>query len=238
LCGASRGAHLPSANPPPKALTLADVERAGLARGVRLETSFIGPFFRVSARPLEESGDSPSILGVHEGLLLPLPGLSLLHMDSVRVFETELSRPRGRQKRGRQPPGEAEAGDAGQSAGESAGAAESRQNLRRMFGLSVLLGAVGVLHARNLGCEHAELLAIHDADFAHKRLVKFYTRLGFTAVRYVSGEKVQDVPDLLVWGGRGTLMRAPVADLVRRWTPTILKQAAETTQAAHAKPGP
>jgi len=189
------------------ALTLADVERAGLSRGVRLETTFLGPLFRVSARPLH--GDPDAVLGVHEGLLLPIPGLSLLHMDSVRVFESELSRPRRRQP------------------GEEVDAAESRTNLRRMFGLSVLLGAVGVLHARELGCTHAELLAIHDADFAHKRLVKFYTRLGFATVRYVSGEKLADAPDLLVWGGRGTLMRAPIADLIEQWAPTILKQASE-----------
>jgi hypothetical protein len=55
------------------------------------------------------------------------------------------------------------------------------------------------------GCSRAELLAINDTDEQHRRLVRYFQRLGFSAQRSVSN-RLLDIPDLLVWGGAGLLM--------------------------------
>ena len=70
--------------------------------------------------------------------------------------------------------------------------------------------------AQEKGCTIAEFLAIDDEDFQHKRLVRYYRRVGFQVVKYV-GEEVQDIPDRLVWGGCGTLMKEDISVLIRMW---------------------
>lgn len=72
------------------------------------------------------------------------------------------------------------------------------------------------------GCTEAEFLAIDDEDFQHKRLVKFYKNAGFKIIKYV-GEDFQDIPDRLVWGGCGTLMRANIGDLLSLWSQLFMK---------------
>jgi hypothetical protein len=37
----------------------------------------------------------------------------------------------------------------------------------------------------------------------------------------VTGGKLSDVPDMLVWGGAGTRMDANVYEMLERWTPII-----------------
>ena len=57
-------------------------------------------------------------------------------------------------------------------------------------------------------------------EFQHKRLVRYYRRVGFKVVKYV-GEEVRDIPDRLVWGGCGTLMKEDVSILLDKWTKTM-----------------
>ncbi|PKA53638.1 hypothetical protein AXF42_Ash009134 [Apostasia shenzhenica] len=97
----------------------------------------------------------------------------------------------------------------------------SRETLamdRSIFGLGLFVGAAAVRHGFDRGCRRAELLAIDDSPLFHSRLVRFYTRMGFRAVREVDGSSMGDLAHMLVWGGRGTRMDADVELLLRRWS--------------------
>jgi hypothetical protein len=66
-------------------------------------------------------------------------------------------------------------------------------------------------------CRSARLLAIRDAEQQHRRLVRYFQRLGFSAVREVGAAAV-DLPLRLVWGGAGLLMRGDCTEgLSRAW---------------------
>jgi len=66
-------------------------------------------------------------------------------------------------------------------------------------------------------CQRARLLAIRDNDQQHRRLVRYFQRLGFAAMREV-GAAAADLPLRLVWGGAGLLMRGDCAvGLERAW---------------------
>jgi hypothetical protein len=66
-------------------------------------------------------------------------------------------------------------------------------------------------------CRSARLLAIRDHEQQHRRLVRYFQRLGFTPVRDV-GAAAADLPLRLVWGGSGLLMRGDCAEgLARAW---------------------
>jgi hypothetical protein len=64
-------------------------------------------------------------------------------------------------------------------------------------------------------CRTAQLLAIHDEERQHRRLVRYFRRLGFEPVRAV-GAGPLDLPQRLVWGGGGLLMRGDCADGLTR----------------------
>jgi len=61
----------------------------------------------------------------------------------------------------------------------------------------------------------ARLLAIRDAEQQHRRLVRYFQRLGFTATREL-GAAPGDLPLRLVWGGSGLLMRGDCAEGLAR----------------------
>ena len=66
-------------------------------------------------------------------------------------------------------------------------------------------------------CRRARLLAIRDNDQQHRRLVRYFRRLGFEPIRDV-GAAAADLPLRLVWGGAGLLMRGDCAvGLERVW---------------------
>jgi hypothetical protein len=66
-------------------------------------------------------------------------------------------------------------------------------------------------------CRSARLLAIRDNDLQHRRLVRYFRRLGFSAIREV-GAAAADLPLRLVWGGAGLLMRGDCDEgLARSW---------------------
>lgn len=66
-------------------------------------------------------------------------------------------------------------------------------------------------------CRRARLLAIRDGEAQHRRLVRYFQRLGFQPVREVAAA-AGDLPLRLVWGGAGLLMRGDCADgLARAW---------------------
>ena len=66
-------------------------------------------------------------------------------------------------------------------------------------------------------CRRARLLAIRDGEAQHRRLVRYFQRLGFEPVREVAASAA-DLPLRLVWGGAGLLMRGDCAQgLERAW---------------------
>jgi hypothetical protein len=62
---------------------------------------------------------------------------------------------------------------------------EARRAAQSPFGLTVLLGAAAFAHGHANACTRAELLAINDSNAYAQRLVVYYRRLGFEAVREV-----------------------------------------------------
>ncbi len=62
---------------------------------------------------------------------------------------------------------------------------------------------------------------MHCADRWHARLVTYYSYFGFKAVCVVEGDKLADLPHMLVWGGAGTRMDADVQAMLRKWTPAL-----------------
>jgi hypothetical protein len=95
---------------------------------------------------------------------------------------------------------------------------EARSEAQSPFGLAVLLGAAVFAHGHACGCSRAELLAINDSNAYAQRLVIYYRRLGFEAIREIGDGGLGDLPHLLVWGGAGMLMAGQVEPMLRRWT--------------------
>lgn len=56
---------------------------------------------------------------------------------------------------------------------------------RSIFGVGGLLGAAALPLAAEADCTKGELLAINDVEWYRDRLVKYYGRLGFEAVKEV-----------------------------------------------------
>jgi len=64
-------------------------------------------------------------------------------------------------------------------------------------------------------CRTARLLAIRDGERQHRRLVRYFQRLGFAPVREL-GAAPLDLPLRLLWGGSGLLMRGDCAEALGR----------------------
>jgi hypothetical protein len=90
------------------------------------------------------------------------------------------------------------------------------------LGVGLLVAYLCVLHGLDQNCQMAEFLAIDDSDFQHRRLVKLYKQSGFDVVKYV-GDDWRDIPDRMVWGGCGTLLRKDVPYLLAFWTALLEK---------------
>lgn len=116
-----------------------------------------------------------------------MPPLSLMHCDTLQIFTRGLKGSEGERVRG--------------------GA----------LGLGLLMGRATFAYGYSCGCKKAEILAIDDDDTWHLRLVQYYKYFGFQPVKYVGGRGLVDLPDMLVWGGAGTLMDADVEAMLQRW---------------------
>lgn len=162
--------------------------------GVILSLSTLGPGYRSLARAKH---DDELIIGYCEGFLRP--GNNILHLDSMKVFKKSLTRCR------EENPEEFKGGGT-------------------VFGVGLLLGCLCLAHGLENGCSMAEFLAIDDEERQHKRLVRYYKRLGLNVIRYV-GEDFKSIPDRLVWGGAGTLMSESIMTLLEKWSPTFIIEA-------------
>lgn len=136
--------------------------------------------------------DPENILGYIEGFLRP--GGRILHADKMEMFNRAL-----RNARAEEP---------------------AFRGGGTFLGPGLLVAFVCLLHGRENGCADVEFLAIDDAEFQHRRLIRYYRTAGFREVRYV-GEELKDIPDRLVWGGCGTLMTSDIDAVLRKWTRII-----------------
>jgi hypothetical protein len=64
-------------------------------------------------------------------------------------------------------------------------------------------------------CRSARLLAIRDGERQHRRLVRYFRRLGFTPLREL-GAGPLDLGPRLLWGGAGLLMQGDCAEGLQR----------------------
>ena len=64
-------------------------------------------------------------------------------------------------------------------------------------------------------CRSARLLAIRDGERQHRRLVRYFRRLGFTPLRELAGGPLDLAPRLL-WGGAGLLMQGDCDEGLQR----------------------
>lgn len=135
------------------------------------------------------------ILGYVEGFTRPTG--HLLHLDKMEVFRKMVQRTRA------------------ENPNEFKGGGTS-------LGVGLLMGYLCLLHGQTKNCRHAEFLAIDDEDRQHKRLVRYYRSAGFDFIKYV-GDDFKDIPDRMVWGGCGTLLRKDIPSLLAFWTKLMQK---------------
>jgi hypothetical protein len=134
------------------------------------------------------------ILGYVEGFLRPPPQLDIVHMDKMEIYQYRIERVK------REKP--------------------NTLNFNGInIGLGRLMGYRCLLYAKEQGSSRTkvEFLAINDEEYQHRRLIKYYRYAGFDIVKYV-GEDISSIPDRLIWGGRGTLMKQNINILMIKWT--------------------
>ena len=120
------------------------------------------------------------LLGESDGFVVPMA--RIMHCDTMRIYNSRMK-----------------------------SLQQSSTNLKLGFmGLGRVMAKSILAYGFSQGCLKAEILAINDDDETHRKLVMYYKRLGFRAVREVKGDSLSDVPHLLVWGGAGTRMDASI----------------------------
>jgi hypothetical protein len=192
--------------------TRSQLESFATQEGIILSVSNVGPVFRAVARAQHNSS---LILGYVEGGIRPPsllnPTTQILHFDSMRVFSKLIQQTRQENPQFR--------------------------NGGTILGVGLLLGYLCCLNFMEttgksvLDEMTAEFLAIDDEARQHERLVKYYTTSGFQVIKYV-GDDWKDIPDRMVWGGCGTLLRQNIGTLLEKWTLLM-----ERSQAKKHQPG-
>ena len=187
-------------------VTREELERIAKRKGLRLTTTRVGPFFKITARKIDAMGrfegeeavredDDMSVIATHDGFIAPFP-FNILHLDTMRVYNSRIN---------------------------SQCTEEERKMLKSTFGVSILLGCESLRLGRDAGCTKAELLSIDDGNEYAPKLVKYYERIGFKIIRKVGDGSSTDLPDMLVWGGKGTRMNGDVNELLEKWSNVLRK---------------
>ncbi|GAB0497692.1 hypothetical protein MMPV_009029 [Pyropia vietnamensis] len=96
--------------------------------------------------------------------------------------------------------------------GDDAAATPLSGGLRGLTPSQLVVGALLAV-AADKGATTAVALAINDGDAQHATLTKWMIRNGAAPLRTV-GDGWRDVPDRLVWGGRGELVGGAVDDIL------------------------
>jgi len=193
-------------------VTREELERIAKRKGLRLTTTRVGPFFKITARKIDamgrfegeegvREGDDMSVIATHDGFIAPFP-FNILHLDTMRVYNSRIN---------------------------SQCTEEERKMLKSTFGVSILLGCESLRLGRDAGCTKAELLSIDDGNEYAPKLVKYYERIGFKIIRKVGDGLNTDLPDMLVWGGKGTRMNGDVNELLEKWSNVLRKATDKNT---------
>jgi len=165
-----------------------------------------------------QSDDSRLVLGYVEGFVRPYG--NILHLDKMEAYQPILNRA----KRQYQRQYELAINKKSNKDDDQGTALEAPPPILYLggisFGVGLLMGYQCLLYGKSKGCTRAEFLAIDDAPKQHRRLVKYYQRVGFQVVKYV-GDDWNNVPDRLVWGGCGTLMTEDIDVLLEKWSKLI-----------------
>ncbi|KAE9447087.1 hypothetical protein C3L33_21009, partial [Rhododendron williamsianum] len=183
---------------------MSEIMEASKSQKIGLQIQSLGPFFRITAKSLETQKE----LGRAEGLVRVWLGGKILHLDSIRLRRETLGMERS------------------------------------IFGIGLFVGAVAVRYGYDCGCTtfdlscgsssccrysesilhsfdcifpNIALLNLERGHFDVSQLVKFYKRIGFRAVREVTGSSLGDLLHMLVWGGIGTRMDADISELLVKW---------------------
>jgi len=170
------------------------LEEFASQQGVVVSLTTLGPGFRGLAR---SKHNETQILGYVEGFVRGPSKAKILHLDKMEVFRKMIQQARTEN--------------------------EDFRGGGSTFGVGLLVGYLCVLHGVQQGCSVAEFLAIDDDEYQHKRLVRYYKNAGFDCVKYV-GDDWRDVPDRLVWGGCGTLLKQDIPILLGKWTKVLERQ--------------
>lgn len=80
-------------------------------------------------------------------------------------------------------------------------------------GMFLFMAAIAYGYER--GCRDVYGLAIDDEPQQHIRLVRYLCRFGGSVVRQV-GESFRDIPDRLLYGGRGTIIKGDIYQMLER----------------------
>lgn len=88
-------------------------------------------------------------------------------------------------------------------------------------GMCVFIAALALAAERRAKAVYG--LAIDDAPEQHRRLVKYLARFGGSKVRRVD-DSVKSVPDRMVYGGFGTIIRGDVESMLDRGRAMIERQ--------------
>lgn len=75
-----------------------------------------------------------------------------------------------------------------------------------IFGVVVYMGVLMVCFGIDSVCDKGEFFVINDFDEYYRKLVWYYSRLGWKFVYEVIGDLVWDFVYMLVWGGVGICM--------------------------------
>jgi len=185
-----------------RAISREDVKRAAHARGLVLEEKFYGPCFKMIARKARRLGKEGDETRVEAGRART----SDEDANVVATHEGFVA-----------PPPFGILHMDSMRVYNSRIAEDEKGTMRSTFGIAILLGTLSLLAASEAGCKKCELLAIDDGNEYAKKLVRYYSRLGFKVVRVVGENGLSDVPDLLVWGGVGTRMDGDVSALLEKW---------------------
>jgi hypothetical protein len=171
---------------------------AAAQRGLVLMDATAGPLVRFDAAWAASGAAAGAISGA------ALPG-GRLHIESYRAVA------RGRRGGG---------GSGGDDDAEGGGALLHLSPGMLLFAAAIAAGA-------QKGCRSVYGLAIDDAPEQHARLVRYLQRFGGVPVRRV-GDAFRDIPDRVLYGGKGTIIRGDIpcmlaraAHMIQRTNPSI-----------------
>jgi hypothetical protein len=80
----------------------------------------------------------------------------------------------------------------------------------------MLLFIAAIAYGGERGCDLVCGLAIDDDPRQHARLVAYLKRFGGAAVRRVGDSRLRDIPDRLLYGGRGTIVHGSIPEMLDR----------------------